>query len=190
MLSTVRSTATMPPFDFEAARRRIAEYESRTEPEERRGPIWLYESKEPEGWSKTLKAELQKTRRYKVGLTKAQLLSMRNTEMSAKQKSYHDENDETITEAEIVEDEDGRVLFIYIPHGFTILWGSKVAEEMLSKFAADMEEFRAHFPPGPPKHADKRFRTSYEAIPNYEKDKARCEPYGYDCGVHHLGYRR
>ena len=55
------------------------------------------------------------------------MLSLRNTDISAKQKSYHDKIDEIVIETKIIKDKDKRILLIYLLYGFTIHQRPKVA---------------------------------------------------------------
>lgn len=97
---------------------------------------------------------------------------------------YHDKNDEIISTGEIVRFPDGGIFMAILTDGIEDIWGPEEATKIVSKFAADMEVFSEHYPPGPPKLDDKRLKESYE------KGLARCTPLNYKVVFHHIGMRR
>jgi hypothetical protein len=173
-------------FDFEAAHRRIAEYESRTDSAEQRAPTRIsFEKQEEDGWAQRFRETVnQKYNDYSLGITQEQVQRLRNTPIGKKQMEYHDKNDEIVSTGEIVRFPNGEIFMAILTDGIEDIWGLDQAANIVSKFADDMAVFREHYPPGPPKHEDKRFKESYE------RDLARCTPLGYKVGVHHIGLRR
>jgi len=174
----------MPPFDYEAARAKLAEYESRVEPEERRGPTRKYEYPEPEGWSTTLKAKLKNINTTRCGLSNEDLERVRGVSMSPEQVRYHQEHDIIATEDECVVDETEIPILLYLKHGITDIWGEDISKKIQNTVEEATNTFNEHCPPGPPKKQDKRFKDNLIA------DQAKAAENGWACGVHHIAFRR
>jgi hypothetical protein len=174
----------MPQYNVDAARARISEYEGRAELEERRGPTQPYEFKEQEGWATRLKAKKAQMPKQWCGLTNDQLLKLRHTHISAEQLRFHETNEIRVTKDEMTVDQDGKEVVVYWRHGLKECWDEEKFKEIIEHLTTGTEKFRSHYPPGPPKHQDKRFKDSYE------EDKSRCQSQGYEVGNHHLGFRR
>jgi hypothetical protein len=96
----------------------------------------------------------------------------------------HDKNEELVSTGEIVRVPDGEIFMAILTDGIEDIWGAEQAAKIVSKFADVIAVFREHYPPGPPKHEDKRFKESYERY------LARCTPLGYKVGAYHIGLRR
>lgn len=142
---------------------------------EQRAPTRIsFEKQEEDEWAQRIRETgKQKYNDYSLGLTQEQVQRLRNTAIGKKQMDYHDRNEELVSTGEIVRFADGEIFLAILTDGIEDIWGAKQAAEIVTKFDVDMAVFRGHYPPGPPKHEDKRFKESYERI------FARCTPLNY-----------
>jgi hypothetical protein len=178
----------MPPFDFAAARKNfedsLSEYESRTNPLERRAPTGPGEYHEPEGWAPKTANELAKAKRHNVGLSADQIYRIKNTDISDEQLRYFNDHEVRVSTDEYILDNEGNTIGGYFRHGLSLPWDDKTADKMLDDLESSTQEFLEHYPPPERDAKDKRFKEGYE------EDKARCATENYPIGVFHLVFRR
>ena len=71
----------MADYDFDAERAKIAEYEDRTLPVERRAPTRKMERQEPRDWPKRIKEANKNTEVIHVGLSNDQVAQLKGVGM-------------------------------------------------------------------------------------------------------------
>jgi len=173
----------MAPYNFEEERKKISEYENRTDPAERRGPTQKFEIPEQEGWAQKVREHRDELTVVKCGLFNEQLKRLSNTQISDQQYSWHTANDTLISESEMQVDDEGDGLMLYLKHGSSLPWDKAAAQKIAERLESSTNLFIKHYPPNLP-DKDRRFKEEFD------NDKKRCKDCGYKIGVHHLILRR
>lgn len=83
----------MVDYDLDAEGAKIAEYEDRTLPVERRPPTRKMERQEPRDWPKRIEEANKDMETIRIGLSNEQVAHLRGVQMSQLQIKYHQNTD-------------------------------------------------------------------------------------------------